>query len=74
MLQLGLCMFVWRGGKYVPTCYNFYVKGNTASDRANNVMMGQVDCLDFLARNKMDFKRVFHGGITSTQLSQKALV
>jgi|JI6StandDraft_1071083.scaffolds.fasta_scaffold40976_6 hypothetical protein len=72
LLQLGLCMFRWRDGKYVPACYNFYIKNNTANGRkANNILMAQVDCLDFLSRNKMDFKRVFHRGITSTRLSEK---
>jgi len=65
-------MFRWRDGKYVPACYNFYIKNNTANGRkANNILMAQVDCLDFLSRNKMDFKRVFHRGITSTRLSEK---
>lgn len=75
LLQLGLCMFRWQEGQYVPTCYNFYLKNNTANGRkANNLMMSQVDCLEFLSKNKMDWKRLFHHGITSTRLSEKATI
>lgn len=72
LLQIGLCMFHWKDGKYEPSCYNFYLKHNTGDGRrTNNVMMTQVDCLDFLSRNKMDWNRVFHLGITSSRLSEK---
>lgn len=74
LLQLGLCMFEFKDKAYVPKCYNIYLKNNTATKGVNNCVISQVDCLDFLARNKMDLGRVFSKGITNTRLADKAFV
>lgn len=74
LLQLGLCMFSFKDKAYVPHCYNIYIKNNTGRPGVNNCALSQIECLDFLARNKMDLGRVFSRGIESVRMREREFV
>lgn len=68
IIQLGLAAFVYDEGKYIPHVYNFYISPTTFAPGFNNVVVCEVESMEFLARNHLDFNRVFSSGIKSRRL------
>ena len=71
LLQLGLTCFIYKEGRYHPHCYNIYVRNPPKGKDMTNLMVVDVDSMDFLCNNNMDFSRVFKYGITSRRLGEK---
>ena len=71
LLQLGITAFIFDGSNYIPKPYNFYIASSTHTPSYNNVMVCEVESMEFLANNNLNFHRVFTKGIKSSRLYAK---
>lgn len=75
VLQFGLCAFRYDESdqNFKQTCYNFYLFPRPANrSLPDQRFVCQASSIDFLARNDLDFNKVFKEGITYLNSSDEA--
>ncbi|CAI2361918.1 unnamed protein product [Moneuplotes crassus] len=69
-IQFGLTTFKWQPAskEYIAQCFNFYIL-KTGRKGENYILTMKADCMNFLAVNNFDFKKLYTSGITYERLS-----
>ena len=60
-------MFIFDGELYQPIPYNFILEPYSKAPGRNKVLLCEHESLEFLAKNGMDFSKIFLKGIPSNR-------